>query len=88
MTFIFSIGPFPQQQFFSICSARASNASLELFKVFNNGFSNREENELKPDLRTAELDHPLASFSLFSKESGGGGSSGGATKSSVAIIFE
>ena len=57
---------------------------LSFFKVFDNGFSNREENELKPDLRTAELDHPLASFSLFSKESGGGGSSGGATKSSVA----
>ena len=44
-----------------------------------------KQNNAKPDLRTAELDHPLASFSLFSKESGGGGSSGGATKSSVAL---
>ena len=45
------------------------------------------ENNIKPGLRTAELDQPLASFSLFSKESGGGGSSGGATKSSVALEF-
>jgi len=44
-----------------------------------------KQTNAKPDLRTAELDHPLASFSLFSNESGGGGSSGGATKSSVAL---